>query len=80
MFQRAAAPGTGRSPVASRNPLSGSGEGWKSRKVEGVARGRLPVGQEDVHRRGDGRASRGAAVGTRERLPVGRGDVRVCGF
>ena len=45
MFKRGAAPATGRSPVASRTPLSGSGEERTSRGVEGVARERLPVGR-----------------------------------
>ena len=45
MFERGAAPATGRSPVASRIPLSGSGEERTARRVEGVARGRLPVAQ-----------------------------------
>ena len=43
MFKRAAAEATGRSPAVSRTPLSGSGEERTARKVEGVARGRLPV-------------------------------------
>ena len=69
MFKRAAAPATGRSPVASRISLLRSGEEWKSREVEGVSRKRLPVG----------RASRGDEVATRERLSVERGDVHGCG-
>ena len=63
MFERGAAPATGRSPVPGRIPLSGSGEERTAHRVEGVARGRLPVAQEYVRGGGNGRASRGAAVG-----------------
>ena len=38
MFKRGAAPGTGRSLVASRIPWLRSGEGWTSREVAGAAR------------------------------------------
>ena len=72
MFKRGAAPATARSPVASRTPLSGSGEERTARRVEGVARGRLAVGPGHVLGGGVGRAPRGAAVGARERLPVGQ--------
>ena len=79
MFKRAAAPATGRLPVASRIPLPGSGEERTARGVEGVARERLPVEQVDVLGGGKGRASRGAEVvapkrllGAREALPAGR--------
>ena len=52
--------------------LSGSGEERTARRVEGVARKRLPVEPLDVHAGGDWRAPRGAEVGTREWLPVGQ--------
>ena len=48
MFKRGAALATARSPVASRTPLSGSGEERTARGVDGAARGRLAVGQVDV--------------------------------
>ena len=70
MFKRGAAPATARSPVAII-PLCGSGEGWKSREVAGVARGRLAVGHVDVLGGGKERAARGAAVSALEQLPVG---------
>ena len=79
MFKRAAAPATGRSPVESKIPLSGSGEERTARRVEGVARGRLAVGPGSVLGGGFGRTPRGAAVGTRERLPVGQVDVSLGG-
>ena len=66
MFKRGAAPATGRSPVASRIPLSGSGEERTARRVEGVTRGRHTVGQGHVLWGGKERAPRSAAVGARE--------------
>ena len=48
MFERVEAPETGRSPVVSRTPLSGSGEERTAGGVEGVARERHAVGQVDV--------------------------------
>ena len=39
MLKRGEAPATGRAPVASRTPLSGSGEEWTARRVEGVENG-----------------------------------------
>ena len=63
MFKRVAAPATARSPVASRTPLSGSGEERTARRVEAVAREWLPVGQVDVHVRGGGRALRDTEMG-----------------
>jgi hypothetical protein len=75
MFKRVEAPATGRSPVASRIPLSGSGEELTARRVEGVTHGRHTVGQGHVLWGGKGRAPRSAAVGARDRLPVGRVDV-----
>ena len=60
MFTRVAAPATGRSPVASRTPLPGSCEERTARRVEGVARGRLPVEQLDVFGGRKGRAPGGA--------------------
>ena len=75
MCKCAAAPATERSPVASRIPLLRSGERWKSQRVEGVARERLPVGRADVQVRGKGQAPGSAAVGTREGMPMGRVDV-----
>ena len=77
MFKRGAAPATERSPAASRTPLSGSGEEWKSREVEGVARELLAVGRRHVRGGGAGRAPRGAAVDSRKWLPVGRDDVQL---
>ena len=79
MLKRFVANATARSAVASRTPLCGSGEERTARRVEVVARERLPVGLGDVQNGGDGRASRGAAVGARERLPVGREDVHARG-
>ena len=73
MFKRVEAPETGRSPVVSRTPLSGSGEERKTGGVEGVARERHAVGQVDVLDGGNRRSPRGAAVGARERLPVDSG-------
>ena len=68
MFLSIAAPATARSSVASRTPLSGSGEEWTARRVEVVARERHTVGRVDVLEGGKGQAPRGAAVGARERL------------
>ena len=68
MFKRGEVPATGRSPVASRIPLTGSGEERKDRGVEGVARGRLAMERIYVLDGGEGRASRGTAVGARKRL------------
>ena len=78
MFKRGAAPATAKSSVGSRTPLSCSGEGWTFRRVEAVARERLPVGHGDMHGGGGGWAPRGAAVVVRERLSVCLATVRVC--
>ena len=59
---RGAAPATERSPVASTKSLCGSGEDWKSRRVEVVARERLPVGRKHVLQGGAGLAPRGDKV------------------
>ena len=71
MFKRGGAPATGMSPVASRIPLWGSGEGWTTREVEGPARGRHTVGQKYVRKGGEWRAPRSAELGESERLPSG---------
>ena len=76
MIKRVAAPETAKSSVASKIPLSGSGEERTARRVEGVARKRrtadltavcVDPGVRSVDRRhvfcsGKGRASRGAAM------------------
>ena len=63
MFKRGAAPATGRSPVASRTPLSGSGEERTARRVEVVARERLPVGRVDMRVCGGWRSPRDVEMG-----------------
>ena len=79
MFKRVEAPATERSPVASKIPLLGSGEGRASRGAAVGARERLPVGRDDVQGGGAERTPRGAAVVARERLPVERVYVLVGG-
>ena len=65
--------------LSSQELLCQAAARWKSRGVEGAARGRLAVGQVDVHICGRGRAPRDASMGARERLSVGRKYVRVGG-
>ena len=70
MCKRGAAHATARSPVASRTPLSGSGEKRTARRVEGVAR-RRPAGH------GTG-ARRDFEMGARKRLSLGLEVANVC--
>ncbi len=69
MFKRGGAPASGRSPVASRIPMSGSGEERTAREVEGVARERNTVERNHVLGGGKGWTPGGTAVGAGERMP-----------